>query len=60
MHRGAGVGAFYDYLDVGPWYSAWPILDSVPDATDVFGMDPLGPTGGLLQNGAYGFNQSCN
>jgi hypothetical protein len=60
MYLGAGVGSFYLYTDTGPWYSAWPMLDSIPSSSDIFGMNPLGPSAGLLQAGAYGFNQDCN
>jgi len=51
---------YYLFTQNGPWYSAWPMLDSIPDEDDVFGMDPRGITGGQIQNGAFGFNQDCN
>jgi hypothetical protein len=51
---------YYFYIEGGPWYSAWPMLDSVPGPTDVFGMNPAGTTGGIIQAGAFGFNQDCN
>jgi hypothetical protein len=50
----------YFYSDNVPWYSAWPMLDSFVSPSDPFGMQPYGPSPGVLQAGAFGFNQDCN
>ena len=50
----------YFYSDAGPWYAAWPMLDSIPSFTDPFGMNPVGPGTRKLPNRAMSFNQDCN
>lgn len=51
---------YYSYFQTGPWYAAWPMLDSHPSSIDIFGMNPEGPPTGTILNGAFGFNQDCN
>lgn len=51
---------WYNYYSSAPWYSAWPMLDSIPSFSDPFGFAPQGPSAGQIQNGAFGFNQDCN